>query len=70
MPFFGLFVLVRGSCRFCVICICRDSCRFVLFVSVGGSSRFCVICICRGSCRICVIVFIRGLMSHLCYLYL
>jgi hypothetical protein len=42
---FVLFVLVGGSCRFCVICISRESCPFVFFVFVGGSSRFCVICI-------------------------
>ena len=37
-----LFVFVQGSCRFCVICMCRGSCSF------------CVICICKGSCSFCV----------------
>ena len=38
---FVLFVLVGGSCRFCVICISRESCSFfVLFVFVRGSCVF------------------------------
>ena len=80
---FVLFVFVGGSCRVCVICICRDSCCFcVICICIcRGSCCFCVIFICMGSCRFCVFVFVgrscrfcivcicSGLVSFLCYLY-
>ena len=55
-----LFVFVGGSCRFCVICICREAhVAFVLVVFVGAHVLLCYL-----------YLFVGGLMSYLLSLYL